>query len=119
MKPKTHKNLDVWQRSVLFVTAVYKLTQKFPQSEQYGLTSQIRRAAVSIPSNIAEGAARRTKPEFRRFLFIALGSTAELETQILISNNLNYLANADQEQLMEELNTISRMLQGLIKTIAA
>ncbi len=100
MKPKTHKNLDVWQRSVLFVTAIYKLTQKFPQSD------------------IAEGAARRTKPEFRRFLFIALGSTAELETQLLISNNLNYLADADQEQLMVELNTISRMPQGLIKTIA-
>src|SRR5690606_32958423 len=98
----------------LLVTAIYQLTQKFPQNEQYGLVSQIRRAAVSIPSNIAEGAARRTKSEFRQFLFIALGSTAELETQLLISQNLNYICHADQEYLMKELNAISRMLQGLI-----
>jgi four helix bundle protein len=86
-----HKDLEVWKLSINFVTSIYKKTNSFPKEEIYGLTSQIRRAAVSIPSNIAEGAARRNKTEFRQFLYIALGSAAELETQLIISGNLNFL----------------------------
>ena len=75
----THRNLDVWKKSIDFVTIIYKTTESFPKSEIYGLTSQIRRSAVSIPSNIAEGATRKSKIEFKQFLHIALSSSAELE----------------------------------------
>ena len=83
----------------------------------FGLVSQMRRAAVSIPSNIAEGACRKGKTEFKHFLYISLASGAELETQIIISGNLNYIQKENQTKILEELNTISRMIQGLIKSI--
>ena len=89
MTLKTHKDLDVYQTSMELVTDIYHLTKSFPWEEQYGLTSQIRRSAVSVPSNISEGAARKNKPEFIQFLYIALGSLSELETQLIISKNLN------------------------------
>ena len=82
---KTHKDLDVWKKSVDFVTDVYQITNTFPNHELYGIVNQIRRAAVSIPSNIAEGAARKHKKEFVHYLHVALGSMAELETQLIIS----------------------------------
>lgn len=85
---RTHRDLDVWQKSITFVTTVYKATDAFPNREIYGLTSQIRRSAVSIPSNIAEGATRKNKAEFKQFLYIGLSSGAELETQLIIANNL-------------------------------
>ena len=113
----THKDLDVWKRSVEFVTDIYEITKLFPKDEIYGLTSQIRRSAVSIPSNIAEGAGRRSKIEFRQFLYIALGSAAELETQIIIATNLKYLDALKGNEFIENLNAISRMLQGLIKSL--
>ncbi len=84
----THKDLDVWKRSVELVTTVYYLTSEFPKEEIFGLTNQIRRASVSIPSNIAEGAARNSDKEFIRFLYISLGSNQELDTQMLIARNL-------------------------------
>ena len=84
MRLKTHKDLDVYQNSMELVTDIYHMTKFFPREEQYGLTSQIRRSAVSVPSNIAEGAARKSKPEFIQFLYIALGSLSELETQLII-----------------------------------
>jgi four helix bundle protein len=112
-----HKDLDVWKKSIDFVTIVYKQTSSFPKEEMYGLTSQIRRAAISIPSNIAEGAARRNKTEFRQFLYIALASAAELETQLIISVNLNYISQDIQLELTSELTIISKMLQGLIKSL--
>lgn len=114
---RTHKDLDVWKKSIRFVTDVYKMTESFPKSELYGLTSQVRRSAVSIPSNIAEGATRKGKSEFKQFLYIALASGAELETQLIISGNLNYVNHDQKETLLNELATISRMLQGLIKSI--
>lgn len=114
---RTHKDLDVWKKSIDFVTIIYKTTESFPKSEIYGLTSQIRRSAVSIPSNIAEGSTRKNKTEFKQFLYIALSSAAELETQIIIANNLNYINVNEFESLLEKLYTISRMTQGLIKTI--
>ena len=114
---RTHKDLDVWKRGIKFVTDVYEITKSFHKEEQFGLTSQIRRSAVSIPSNIAEGAARRSKNEFRHFLYIALGSAAELETQLIISGNLGLILLPRQTELIEELNSISKMLQGLIKSL--
>jgi four helix bundle protein len=117
MTMKTHKDLDVWKDSIDFVTKIYKMTSLFPKEELYGITSQIRRSAVSIPSNIAEGAARKFTNEFRQFLYIALSSSAELNTQLIISNNLGFL---DQENFINcstDLEIISKMLQGLIKSL--
>jgi len=90
-----HKDLDVWKKSMDLVETVYKLTQKFPESEKFGLTSQMRRCAVSIPSNIAEGAARKGDKEFIHFLHIALGSLSELETQYLIAMRLIFIEKED------------------------
>ena len=115
---RTHRELDVWQKSINFVTTFYKATDSFPSREIYGLTSQIRRSAVSIPSNIAEGAARKNKAEFKQFLYIALSSSAELETQIIIASNLAYLNEKQSKILLEELYSIARMIQGLIKSIS-
>ncbi|MDP1725493.1 MAG: four helix bundle protein [Bacteroidota bacterium] len=113
----THKDLEVWKKSIDFVTRIYDLTKEYPKEELFGLVSQIRRAAVSIPSNIAEGASRKGKTEFRHFLYISLASGAELETQLIISGNLNYISKEKQTELIEELNIISKMLQGLIKSL--
>lgn len=113
---KSHKDLDVWQRSISFVTHIYKITETFPKSEMYGLTSQIRRSAVSIPSNIAEGASRQFKTEFRQFLYIAMASSKELETQLIISDNLGYIEKHHFDNATCELSLINRMLYGLIKS---
>ena len=112
---KTHKDLDVWKKSVDFVTMLYKTTTNFPKEEIYGLTNQMRRAAVSIPSNIAEGAARKSNKEFIQFLYIALGSGVEIETQLIISKNLGYINQASFDELDKERDEIGRMLFGLIK----
>lgn len=114
---KTHKDLNVWKDGIDFVTKVYKITSNFPKEELYGITSQIRRAAISIPSNIAEGAARKSVIEFRQFLYIALSSAAELNTQFIISNNLGFLDLNNTDKLNSELDSISRRMQGLIKSL--
>ena len=116
-KVRTHRDLDVWKKSIDLVTLIYKFTANYPKDEMYGLTSQIRRCAVSIPSNIAEGSARTTKKDFSHFLAIALGSVAELETQLIISKNLNYLPDSVLNELMSELISIRRMTLGLRKSI--
>jgi four helix bundle protein len=110
---KTHKDLDVWKKSMDLVMDVYRNTQTFPKEEVYGLTSQIRRAVVSIPCNIAEGASRNSKKEFCQYLYIALGSASELETQILITDRLGYIQESDK--LLEKTDSIKKMLNGLIK----
>ncbi|MBU1012583.1 MAG: four helix bundle protein [Bacteroidetes bacterium] len=112
---KTHKDLEVYQKSMNFVFHIYKLTDKFPKEELFGLTSQLRRAAVSIPSNISEGAARRNTKEFIQFLYHSLGSASEIETQIEISKRLNYIENI--EDTNNELKSIIRMLTALIKSL--
>ena len=94
------------------VSNIYKITESFPNKELYGLTNQIRRAAVSIPSNIAEGAARNSKKEFIQFLYISLGSLSELETQIIIASRLEYLNNLDT--LSEDLKLVQKLINGLI-----
>jgi four helix bundle protein len=114
---KTHRDLNVWTNSINLVTMIYRFTNDFPKSEIFGITSQIRKAAVSIPSNIAEGAARKSKKEFNNFLSIALGSASELETQIIISKNLGYLSNEKSGTLLNELLTIQKMIAGLMKNI--
>ncbi len=115
---KTHHDLDVWKKSIDLVTAIYKVTELYPKAELYGLTSQIRRCAVSVPSNIAEGAARTSTKEFAQFLSIALGSIAELETQLIVSNNLNYIEKAQFEAMIEQIITIRKMIVGLKKSIS-
>jgi four helix bundle protein len=112
---KAHHKLKVWQRSIDFVIEIYKLTEEFPKSELYGLTSQMRRAAVSIASNISEGAGRNSRKEFKQFLSISQGSVAELETQLIIAEKLGYCS--DINSLFSELDEISKMIIGLIKTL--
>ena len=109
-----HKQLDVWQYSMRFVSALYLLTKQFPSDERFGLTNQIQRASVSIPSNIAEGAARQSNKEYIQFLYIALGSAAEAETQLLIARDLKYVDSIDN--LYNDIQSIKRMLLGLIKS---
>ncbi len=108
-----HQDLDVWKRSIDIVTAVYKLTENFPESEKFGLTGQIRRCAVSIPSNIAEGCARFSDKETIQFISIAVGSVAELQTQLIISENLQYLDESNK--IINELEIIKKMLIKLSK----
>jgi four helix bundle protein len=108
-----HKELDVWKASIDFVLHLYEMTKRFPKEERYSLSSQIRRAAVSVSSNIAEGAARNSDKEFIQFLYIALGSLAELETQIIIAQRLGYLTQS--ANLLDKASSIKQMLLGLIK----
>ncbi|MEI7596292.1 MAG: four helix bundle protein [Bacteroidota bacterium] len=115
---KTHKDLLVWQKSIELVTTLYKLTKDFPKEEIYGLTSQIRRSAVSVPSNIAEGAGRHSKKEYTQFLYISLGSLSELETQIIIASNLGYVKQNEIEDLSIEINSLLKMLTSLIRSIS-
>ena len=97
------KELLVWQKSIDFVTEIYRITETFPKAEVYGLISQIRRAAVSIPSNIAEGNSRRSKPDYLQFLKISRGSCAEVETQLVISKNLGFFNEDDYLRLIRKL----------------
>ena len=113
----SHKNLDVWKKSIELISEVYMLTLKFPIQEQYGLTSQIRRSAISVPSNISEGVARTSKLETLRFLDIARASLVELETQIEIAIKLNYLINSDTITLSEMINHTFAMLSKFIKNL--
>lgn len=111
-KLMTHKQLEVWKESINLVTEIYKLTQNFPKSEIYGITNQIRRSAVSIPSNIAEGCARQSAKETIQFLHISLGSVAELETQLIISKELQYMQN---EAIIDKLIVVRKLLLGFIR----
>ena len=113
MRP--HEKLDVWRPAVEFVVTVYKATDSFPKEEKFGLTSQNRRAAVSIPANVAEGAARRSPKEFVHFISNAQGSASELETELLIAHRLGHLQEGFSRELRDALDGIGRMLTGLSK----
>lgn len=113
----SYKELTVYQKAVELSVYIYRITEEFPKSELYGLTSQIRRCAVSIPSNIAEGQRRGHRTEYIQFLRIAFGSGAELETQILIAYKIGYLNKEDFEDLSEKLDEIMRMLNKLISVL--
>ena len=112
---KTHKDLEVWKKSMDFVTLIYDTTSSFPESEKFGLANQIRRASVSIPSNIAEGASRQHNKEFIQFLYVAFGSLNEVETQYIIALNLGFIDKEAYSKLEESKNDIGKMLSGLIK----
>ena len=110
---KGHRDLEVWQKAMQLVTDIYRETAAFPRSEVYGLTNQVRRAAVSVPSNIAEGCGRSSKKEFAHFLCNARGSLLEVETQLEIAQNLGYLSDKSARELLSKTNEIGRMLNGL------
>lgn len=111
---KSFKDLVAWQKAMDLAQAIYTATETFPRHELYGLTSQIRRAAISVPSNIAEGQAHYSKPEFRHFLRHARGSLAELETQILLARRLNYLTEEAAQRLVALGDEVGRITNGLI-----
>jgi four helix bundle protein len=117
-KKEGFRRLIVWQRAYELTLAIYKHTKNFPKSEQYGLTSQIRRAAVSIPANISEGYERRSRKEYLQFLGIAKGSMGEVETYLLLARDLDYLDNEVYEILETQRQEIGRLLKGLIKSLS-
>lgn len=110
---KNHKDLDVWKLAMDLVEDIYSMTRQFPKNEVYGLTSQIKRAVVSVPSNIAEGAGRRGSNEFVQYLYISMGSLAEVETQMLLAQRLNFVT--DIEQILEKIVNTRQTLNGLIR----
>lgn len=116
-KIRNFRDLDVWKKGIEIVKDIYKTVDAFPKKELYGLTTQIRRSSISIPSNIAEGFNRFHNKEYRHFLYIALGSCAELETQIEIAVELKYIDNERKALLLEKLDHESRMLRNLIKKL--
>jgi four helix bundle protein len=116
MRP--HQNLEVWKKSIDLALMVYKVTENFPKEEKFGLISQLRRAAVSIPANIAEGAARTSKKEFCHFLSNAQGSTSEVETELLISHRLGYMPAAKFNSLLTAFDEVGRMITGLSQHLA-
>ena len=118
MPVKNYRDLLAWQKSMDFVEAIYKVTRAFPREELYGLTNQLRRCCVSIPSNIAEGQGRRTDPEFAHRLSIAHGSVREAETQLMIGARLGYLAKSELDRLLLDTAEIGRLITGLRKTVA-
>lgn len=115
MKP--HKNLKVWQLGMDLVVDIYRITRAFPDGEKFGLVSQMRRCAVSIPSNIAEGASRNSQKEFVNYLYISLGSLSELDTQMEVAHRVNYLNIENTNAIMMKMDEVGRLLSGLIRSI--
>lgn len=114
MKTSDYKDLKIWEKSMELAKNVYTLTKRFPKEEMFGLSSQMRRCSVSIPSNIAEGHARNSSKDFIHFLKISLGSNAELETQAILSQNLEYITSDELIQIQSETKEISKMIISLI-----
>jgi four helix bundle protein len=114
---KTHRDLDVWHAAIELAREVYARTKDYPKEEIFGLTSQMRRCAVSIASNIAEGAARNSKREFLQFLYVALGSASELDTQIEISKATRIASEAILDKLQRETTRVKMMLHGLMRSL--
>ncbi len=117
MTVQSHKDLVVWQKAMDLVEAVYRQTQSFPKEELYGLSSQLRHAVVSIPSNIAEGQGRNGPIEFARFLNIAYGSLLEVETQLLIAFRLRYIKETDLQGIMELVSRVGQLINGLLRSL--
>lgn len=117
IKARHYRDLIAWQKAFELATLIYKATSDFPTEEKYGLTLQLRRSGISIPSNIAEGEGRKSKKELRHFLFIALGSLNEAETQILISESLGYLRKDQARRLLLSASEVGRLINGLAKTL--
>jgi four helix bundle protein len=117
MAVKQYQDLIAWQKAIALVAEIYKASSSFPRDEMYGLTSQLRRAAVSVPRNIAEGQGRASTGEFIQFLCHSRGSLFELETQIIVANNLSYLSNVQRDVLIERVSELGRILNGLITSL--
>lgn len=117
MKITNFRDLEVWKLGKDIVMDVYRITAAFPKDEAYGLIAQMRRASVSIPSNVAEGFNRFHNKEYRQFLYVALGSCAELETQVEIAMDLRYFGSEDRKQVLDKLDHETRMLRNLIKKL--
>ena len=117
IEAKNYRDLVVWQKGIQLAKQIYDLTGRFPQSEVYGLANQLRRAAVSVPSNIAEGQARKLPGEFRRYLRMALGSLAEIDTQLVLATELGYLTDGDVSRLNSELIDLRKKLYALINSL--
>jgi len=116
-KLKTYKDLIAWQKSYSLCLEIYRATKIFPQSEQYGLTAQMKRSALSVPSNIAEGYVRHGTRDYIRFLYIAYASLAELETQLLLAKDLGYIKSDDFKQIIGLQNEVQRVMRGLIESL--
>ena len=116
---KDFRRLTVWEKSHRLTLDVYRITKTFPVGEQYGLVSQMRRASASIPTNIAEGSGRGSDAELKRFLHIAMGSASELEYQLLLSHELNFIESTDYQQLQNQTTEVKRMLASFIKRLNA
>jgi four helix bundle protein len=114
---KSYKDLQVWQKAYDLCLEIYRVTKGFPSEERYGLTSQLRRAAVSVPSNIAEGYGRKTTPDYIRALYISYGSICELETQLLLARDLKYIEPKNIRKIDEDIREVERMLKALIKAL--
>ncbi len=116
-KSSTYKDLIVWQKSIVLVTKIYSVTQAFPASEKFGIVSQLNRACISIPTNIAEGWGRESTKNYLQFLRISRGSLMETETLLLISKNLNFIQEKEYQELLSDVEEVGKILQGLIKSI--
>jgi four helix bundle protein len=114
---KNYKELKVWQKSYQLCLKIYRITADFPKEEKFGLTSQVRRSVLSVPSNIAEGYGRKTTADYIKFLYIAYGSNCELETQIMLSGDLDYIDRTMVKEILDEINEVERMLKALIKSL--
>lgn len=114
---RSYRDLIVWQKAIEWVSVIYQLTEAFPQQETFGLTNQLRRAAVPVPSNIAEGQARQSTNEFRHFLYVARGSLAEVDTQLLIAINLGYIQEEEITAINNTTSEIQKMLSTLINRL--
>ncbi|MBI1794423.1 MAG: four helix bundle protein [Chloroflexi bacterium] len=116
---RNYRDLIVWQNAIKLAKEIYKLTEKFPKHETYALADQIRRAVVSVPSNIAEGQARKTPADFRRFLYIALGSLAEVDTQLILAQEFNYLSKEDVDGMDGQIQELRKKLYALMNSLPA
>ena len=111
------KELEIWKRSRLFCSDIYQITSKFPESEKFGLTNQLKRASVSMPSSIAEGSSRQSNKDFSKFLEVTLGSAYEIETQLLIASDLKFISNTELDNLINELDEIIKMISKFKSTL--
>lgn len=114
---RNFRNIAVWEKGIELVKKIYSITNDFPESEKFGLISQMRRAAVSIPSNISEGASRNSEKDFKRFMEIAVGSAFELETQLIVSKELNFIQDGEFNPLLNEIQEVQKMLNGFISKL--
>jgi len=114
---KSYKDLIVWQKAMILVKAIYTITKKYPKEEIYGLTSQVRRSAVSVACNIAEGQARNSTGEFKQFIGVSKGSLAETETLILLSHDLNLISTKELEEITKVIDEVGKLLNGLLNSL--